>query len=108
MIPISALFESHLTVSDLERSMAFYGVTLRLEIARFDHVIGAAFYWIGGRGEAMLGLWDAGAAPLRMNAHVAFRADVPDVLDAPRRLRAAGIDPLDFGGNQTDEAGVLA
>ena len=28
MIPVQALFESHLTVGDLERSMAFYGGAL--------------------------------------------------------------------------------
>jgi len=108
MIPICDLFESHLTVSNLERSMAFYGEALGLEIARFEPAMKAAFYWIGGRGNSMLGLWEAGAAPLRMNLHVAFRADLADVLDAPVRLRDAGIQPLDFSGNQTHEAVVLA
>jgi lactoylglutathione lyase len=108
MIPIRNLFESHLTVSSLERSMNFYGSTLGLEIARFDAELKAAFYWIGVPGKSMLGLWEAGAAPLRMNVHIAFRADLADVLDAPRRLRNAGIEPLNFSGNQTDEAVVLA
>src|ERR1700685_694344 len=33
MIPIRDLFESHLTVSDLKSSMAFFGHTLGLELA---------------------------------------------------------------------------
>jgi lactoylglutathione lyase len=108
MIPIRDLFESHLTVSNLERSMDFYGSTLGLAVARFDARLKAAFYWIGEPGNSMLGLWEARAAPLRMNLHVAFRADLADVLDAPRRLQDGGIQPLDFSGNQTDEAVVLA
>jgi lactoylglutathione lyase len=87
MIPIRDLFESHLTVSNLERSMAFYGSVLGLEVARFDAELKAAFYWIGERGDSMLGLWEAGATPLRTNLHLAFRADLAHVLDAPRRLR---------------------
>jgi hypothetical protein len=31
-----------------------------------------AFYWIGRRGDSMLGLWEAGTGPQRMNLHVAF------------------------------------
>src|SRR5437588_8208494 len=108
MIPIRDLFESHLTVSNLERSMAFYGSVLGLEVAHFDAELKAAFYWIGERGDSMIGLWEAGAAPLRMNLHLAFRADLADVLDAPRHLRDAGIQALDFSGNQTEEAVVLA
>jgi lactoylglutathione lyase len=107
-LAIRDLFESHLTVNNLERSMAFYGGALGLEIARLDQDTHVAFYWIGGRGKSMLGLWEAGAAPVRMNLHVAFRADLADVLDAPRRLGAAGIESLDFGGNPANEAVVLA
>ena len=33
MIPVRHLFESHLTVANLERSMAFYGQLLGLELA---------------------------------------------------------------------------
>jgi lactoylglutathione lyase len=55
MIPIRDLFESHLTVSDLARSMAFFGDTLGLKLARFFPERKVAFYlWIGGPGQAML------------------------------------------------------
>jgi hypothetical protein len=33
MIPVRDLFESHLTVTDLQRSMSFFGQTLGLELA---------------------------------------------------------------------------
>jgi lactoylglutathione lyase len=67
-----------------------------------------AFYWLGGAGTSMLGLWEAGASPQRMSLHPAFRTDLPDLLEAPGRLRAAGIVPLDFFGSPSDEVSVLA
>jgi len=62
---------------------------------------------MGGRGEAMLGLWEVGASPQRMNLHIAFKVDLPDLLDAPRRLQASNITPLDFWGKSSDEVTVL-
>ena len=107
MIPVLGLFETHLTVSDLERSIAFYGGTLGLELAHRDIARKVAFYWMGGRGETMLGLWEVGASPQRMSLHIAFKVDLPDLLDAPRRLRAANITPLDFWGKSSEEVTVL-
>src|SRR5258708_40060214 len=60
MVPVRDLFESHLTVTDLERSMTFFGQTLGLELAQVFGERRAAFYWIGGRGNSMLGLWEVG------------------------------------------------
>ena len=34
MIPIRDLFEAHLTVKDLQRSMSFFGAALGLELAQ--------------------------------------------------------------------------
>ena len=56
MIPIHDLIEGHLTVSDLQRSMAFFGDTLGLKLAQVFPERKVAFYWIGGRGQSMLGL----------------------------------------------------
>jgi len=108
MIPIRDLFESHLTTTDLARSMEFYGGVLGLELAYTAPERKVAFYWIGGRGESMLGVWEVGSAPQRMNLHVAFTVDLPDLLEAPARLRAANVTPLDFSGKSTDEPVVLA
>jgi lactoylglutathione lyase len=107
MIPIRDLFESHLTVSDLARSMAFFGDTLGLKLARFFPERKVAFYWIGQPGKSMLGLWEVGTTPQRLNLHIAFTVELVDLLDAPHRLRSAGVLPLDFAGNPTDEPVVL-
>ena len=108
MIPIRGLFEAHLTVSDLPRSMAFFGETLGLKLAQTFPERKAAFYWIGGDGASMLGLWETGSAPHRMSLHVAFAVELSDLLTAPQRLRAAGVIPRDFAGKPTDEPVVLA
>ena len=107
MIPIRGLFESHLTVTDLERSIAFYGGALGLELAHRNADRKVAFYWMGLPGETMLGLWEVGTSPQRMNLHIAFKVDLPDLLDAPRRLKAANIEPLDFWGSPSGEVTVL-
>jgi lactoylglutathione lyase len=108
MIPIRDLFEAHLTVGNLERSMSFFGDTLGLKLARVFPDRRAAFYWIGGPGASMLGLWETGTAPQRMNLHVAFTVELSHLLNGPQRLRAVNVAPLDFEGNPTDEPVVLA
>ena len=106
-VTANRLFESHLIVTDLDRSIAFYRDDLGLELA---HVLEgqAAFFWIGGRGASMLGLWYGGIAPQKTTSHIAFAAAMEDVMAAPARLRSAGIAPLDFDGHPTDEPVLLA
>lgn len=108
MIPVRSLFEAHLTVADLDRAMAFYERMPGLQFARVFPERGVAFYWIGGRGESMLGLWQVGTTPQRMSLHVAFRVELGDLLQAPDRLRAAGVVPRDFDGEPAEEPVVLA
>jgi lactoylglutathione lyase len=108
MIPLRDLFETHLTVVDLRRSMTFFSEVLGLELAQVFSERKVAFYWVGGRGNSMLGLWEVGTGPQRLNLHLAFKSDLHDLLDAPARLREAGVVPLDFSGRPTDEPVVLA
>ena len=106
-VPVTGLFETHLTVADLNRSVAFYrdvvGVSLALEVPER----GAAFFWIGGKGEAMLGLWSLGSAPMGLSRRVAFRASLEDVIGACDRLKALGVTPLSFFATETDEPSVI-
>jgi catechol 2,3-dioxygenase-like lactoylglutathione lyase family enzyme len=108
MIPIRRLFEAHLTVKDLQRSMSFFGGALGLELAHVVPERKVAFYWIGSRGDSILGLWEAGTGPHRINLHVAFSVDLDNLLQAADRLREATIIPLDFAGEPTDEPVVFA
>jgi GNAT superfamily N-acetyltransferase len=101
------LFEAHLAVRDVERSIAFYrdvvGLPVGLRLPERD----AAFLWVGDRGDSMLGLWSLGSAPLGITSHVAFEASLRDVLGACSALRAAGVAPRSFFGDETDEPSVI-
>ena len=108
MISTQGLFEAHFTVANLERSMKFYGKKLGLELATELREPRVAFYWLGGRGKSMLGLWEAGPGPQRMSLHVAFTARLEDVIKAPKVLRRKGIQPLDFARRPTKQAVVIA
>ena len=105
--PVRGLFETHLTVRDVPRSVAFYrdvvGLPVALELPERD----AAFLWIGARGRSMLGLWGIGSSVNTMTLHIAFDTALEDVLAAPGRLRANGVTPLSFFGAETDEPDVL-
>jgi lactoylglutathione lyase len=110
-VPVRGLYEAHLTVANLSRAMEFYGKKLGLPLAATFPERGAAFYWTGEPTQpkaSMLGIWETGTAPQRMSLHLAFAVELNAILDAPDRLRAAGITPLDFSGNPTTEPCVLA
>lgn len=106
-ITVRGLFETHLTVADLPRSVAFYRDVVGLPVALELPERGAAFHWIGRPGQAMLGLWTIGSAPIAMQLHLAFDVALADVLAAPEALRAHGVDPLSFFGEPTDEPSVI-
>ena len=101
------LFEAHLTVADLDRSIAFYRDVVGLPLALQLDERGAAFFWVGGPGEAMLGLWSLGSAPMGLSLHVALDVSLTDVLGACDALRANGVTPLSFFGTETTEPSVI-
>jgi lactoylglutathione lyase len=106
-VPIKGLFEAHLTVSNLRRSINFYRDKLGLQLALKVTDRNAAFFWIGDSRRSMLGLWSIGSAPLGLTLHIAFDVNLSDLLSAPKRLRAQGISPLTFFGKETDEPSVI-
>ena len=106
--PVDRLFEAHLTVADLDTSIAFYRDLLGFELAHIIPTRQVAFFWIGSRGMTMLGLWAGGSAPQKTTTHIAFGAVLEDVIAAPAALKLAGIRALDFDGDPTDEPVVLA
>lgn len=113
-IPLRGLFEAHLTVSDLQRSIAFYRDIVGLELAFEVSERNAAFFWIGDHSSyscsrrSMVGLWSVGTLPIGLNLHVAFEvATINDLLDAPKRLKDQGIMPLSFFGKESIEPTVI-
>ncbi|HZE77507.1 MAG TPA: VOC family protein [Nitrososphaeraceae archaeon] len=109
-VPIHGLFETHLTVSDLQRSIIFYRDIVGLQLAHEVSEGNAAFFWIGDHTSrcSMLGLWSVGTAPLGLNLHIAFEvAPINDLLDAPELLKDHGIVPLSFFGKESWEPSVI-
>jgi lactoylglutathione lyase len=106
-VPVAGLFETHLTVSDLPRSVAFYRDIVGLPLALEVPERGAAFFWIAAPGEGLLGLWSMGSAPMGLVLHLAFRASLEDVMDACDRLRSLGVTPLSFFAEETTEPSVI-
>jgi lactoylglutathione lyase len=98
IVRVRGLFETHLTVSDLERSIAFYRDVVGLTPAHRIPARNAAFLWIGAPGRAMLGLWSLGTSPLSLRLHTAFEVSLDDVLTSIAGLRRAGITPRSSGG----------
>ena len=103
IVPIRGLFESHLTVANLDRSVGFYRDVLGLELAHQIEARHCAFFWLGGRGRTMLGLWSIHSAPISARLHLAFAVEVEDVIASVARLRAAGIVPRSGGGGPAIE-----
>jgi lactoylglutathione lyase len=101
-VRIDGLFETHLTVSNLDRAVTFYRDILGLPLAHTVPERRVAFFWIGAPGGAMLGLWEASNV-LRMHLHIALAVPLDELLAAPACLRRAGVVPLGFHGEPVDE-----
>jgi lactoylglutathione lyase len=104
---ITGLFETHIQVSNLETSMKFYNALPGLELAMIEQKRRIAFYWIGKRGEAMLGLWEnKGVFPQQ---HFAFRASLETVLKfAVPTLNRMNIECYNFLKNGRSKPMVFA
>lgn len=73
---IKGLYETHVFVENLERSIDFYKNTLELKQCRFDDTRRIAFFWIGEDKKNMLGLWEKPKEEIDIR-HFAFECE-PD------------------------------
>lgn len=94
---IKGLYEAHLPVSNLERSIEFYE-NLDLKIAYQNEKL--AFFWIE-KGRSWLGLWETDRVNTPYHPslrHVAFNVGIEDIQDAKKWLEQKGIQiKTDFG-----------
>jgi lactoylglutathione lyase len=104
---IEGVYETHLPVADLARSVAFYRDIIGLTPAREIAARNVAFFWVGGKATGMLGLWGVGSGPLRMVQHFAFRMGLDALIAAVDRLRDLGVTPLGFSGEPVQEPVVI-
>jgi lactoylglutathione lyase len=105
---IKGLYETHLFVENLERSVGFYSNILGLEKCYFDKERNAAFFWIGKPKEAMLGLWEKPKAEIEKR-HFAFRCDKEDILEKSILfLKSRNLQPYNFLKDGTEKPMVFA
>ncbi len=109
----SGLFETHLHVLDLERSMKFYGDVLGLELGRTEPERRVALYWVGKNRNTMLGLWEEppwiweGSKNNVQTQHIAFGVGLEDLHEAMQRLKENRIEIRNFFDQVTDEPSVF-
>ena len=106
------LYEAHIPVSDLARSITFYRDIVGLELAFRVPERQVAFMWIGSKEESMLGLWGPGAdygwkEGEAFRTHFAMSVTLDELLEMPAKLKALGVVPRGFGGEPADEPSVL-
>ncbi|NQY10718.1 MAG: VOC family protein [Flavobacteriales bacterium] len=71
---IKGLFETHLFVEDLERSMDFYQNVMGLKRCNLNDKRRVAAFWIGKPKQSMLGLWEMPKEKIDKR-HFAFECD---------------------------------
>jgi lactoylglutathione lyase len=109
----SGLFETHLHILDLERTMRFYGDVLGLELGRSEPERRAAFYWVGEDRRTMLGLWEKPpwiidtTRNIVRTQHIAFGVSLEDLNSAIQHLKKMGIELRDFFDQIADEPSVF-
>src|SRR3954468_1225322 len=105
---IKGLFETHINVSSLERSMKFYGEVLELQLGRYEEERRVAFYWLANWGEAMLGIWEKPQEQVLLH-HFAFRCEAEDVLNfSIKYLRQRNLSFHNFLNDGTERPIVFA
>lgn len=105
---IKGLYETHLSVENLERSIDFYKNVLGLEFASLEEKRRIAFFWIGKPKEYMLGLWEKPKEEIGKR-HFAFRCDVEDVLHkSVGWLKERNLEPYNFLKDETEKPMVFA
>jgi len=93
---IKGLYETHLFVEDLERSIDFYANTLGLKQCRYGAERRTAFFWIGNDKQFMLGLWEKPKEEIDVR-HFAFECDSEWVLnESVQFLKSQGIRSWNF------------
>lgn len=105
---IKGLFETHLYVSDLERSAAFYKNVLGLEECHRDEKRNIIFFWVSAPQKFMLGIWQMPEKEVQPR-HFAFECEPDWVLnDSVSFLHSKNLSCYNFLNDGTDRPMVFA
>lgn len=107
---IKGLFETHINVANLERSIDFYGNTLGLKQCYAEPERNIAFFWIGVAGkekQAMLGLWEKPKEQVK-SQHFAFECEADWILnESVNFLKSKGLKCRNFLNDGTERPMVF-
>lgn len=103
---IDGIFETHLNVRDLEKSVHFYKDILGLTLAYTQPERNRAFFWVGGEGKAMLGLWQKEPSQV-LRQHFAFQVSLQNMRKAVSYLQEKGIQTHNFLNDDSAELYVF-
>ncbi len=106
------LYETHIPVSDIEQSIAFYRDIVGLTPAYSQPKRSVAFMYVGDSQHGMLGLWGPNSLygwqnDQRFKSHFAIALPLEALIATPARLAAAGIEVNGFDGITTTEPSVI-
>ena len=106
------LYETHLPVSDLGASVAFYRDVVGLIPAFAQRDRGVAFLWIENSTVGMLGLWAPGStwgwqSGEKHRCHLAFTTTLGELPRHIAQLRAQGVETFGFDGRPAVEPSVV-
>lgn len=105
---IKGLFETHLFVENLERSIDFYTNVLGLEQYLYEEERRAAFFWIGKPRQAFLGIWEKPKEEIDLR-HFAFECDWDWILnESVGFLKSHNIGFWNFLGDDSEKPMVFA
>jgi catechol 2,3-dioxygenase-like lactoylglutathione lyase family enzyme len=104
---IKGLYETHLFVENLERSVEFYSKTLGLKLCRLGEERRTAFFWIGKEKQFMLGLWEKPKAEIDIR-HFAFECEPEWILkESVNFLKERNIKCWNFLSNDKEQPMVF-
>lgn len=105
---IKGLYETHLFVEHIERSVEFYGDVLGLKLGHFEEKRRAAFFWIGADKQSMLGLWEKPKDEIDIR-HFAFECEPDWILnESVQFLKSRNLTSRNFLNDGTDRPMVFA
>ncbi len=93
---IKGIYETHINVFNLERSIEFYKNVLELVECGVNQERRIAFFWVGKPKQYMLGLWEKPKTEV-VKMHFAFRCDTDDILiKSVKYLKNKNLKPYNF------------
>lgn len=105
---ITGIYETHLYVESLERSVEFYKHTLGLTEAHHEPGRRVTFFWVGEDKEFMLGLWEKPKEETAIR-HFAFRCDADFIRnEAVQWLKERDLQPYNFLKDGSEQPMVFA